>query len=181
MDDTDSSALRKRGEPVTLCVEETVIGTVGIAERDGCLTNLFFERDRVLPESEHGETELLREGFRQLNSYLRGELREFSLPLAPAGTPFMREVWHQLATIPYGALATYKEIATALGNPLAARAVGMANHRNPLPLFFPCHRVVGSDGSLTGYRGGLALKKALLSLEQHAMPSERRCILDAAQ
>jgi methylated-DNA-[protein]-cysteine S-methyltransferase len=146
--------------------QKTDIGTVGIAECGGCITHLFFEPGSLLPDAEILETMLISEAFRQLNSYLAGKLKRFSLPLSPPGTPFMQDVWNVLCTIPYGTTVTYKEIAAAVGNPLAVRAVGMANHRNTIPLFIPCHRVIGSDGTLTGYRGGLALKKHLLELEQ---------------
>ena len=153
-----------------LYVEETPIGTVALAESGGCITNLYFQRDTLPHDAERCETELIREAFRQLRGYLKGELREFTLPLAPAGTPFMLRVWRLLSDIPYGTTASYKEVAIAIRNPLAVRAVGMANHRNPLPLFIPCHRVIGSDGSLTGYRGGLELKKRLLELERGCVP-----------
>ena len=149
-----------------LYVQNTLIGSVGIAEHEGSITNLFFAKDKLSEETERAETEGLKEAFRQLDSYLAGSLKAFSLPLAPAGTPFMRAVWRILSEIPYGTTVSYRDMAVALGNPLAARAVGMANHRNPLPLFIPCHRVIGSDGTLAGYRGGLALKKLLLELEQ---------------
>ncbi len=149
-----------------LYVEEMPIGTIAIAESGGRITNLYFQQDTLPHDAERCETELIREAFRQLHGYLKGERRGFTLPLAPAGTPFMLRVWRFLSDIPYGTTASYKEVATAIGNPRAVRAVGMANHRNPLPLFIPCHRVIGSDGSLTGYRGGLELKKRLLELER---------------
>ena len=149
-----------------LHLQNTFIGTVGIAEHDGCITNLYFEQDKLPVGIERGETTGLHEAFRQLNSYLEGNLTTFSLPLAPAGTPFMRAVWQFLSTLPYGATASYRDVAVSIGNPLAARAVGMANHRNPLPILIPCHRVIGKDGKLTGYRGGLRLKKMLLDLER---------------
>jgi methylated-DNA-[protein]-cysteine S-methyltransferase len=145
--------------------QRTDIGTVGIAECGGFITHLFFEPGTLLPDAEILETKLTSEAFRQLNSYLSGKLKHFSLPLSPPGTPFMRDVWNVLSTIPYGTTVTYKGIAAAVGNPLAVRAVGMANHRNSIPIFIPCHRVIGSDGTLTGYRGGLAMKKHLLDLE----------------
>jgi methylated-DNA-[protein]-cysteine S-methyltransferase len=146
--------------------QQTAIGRVGIAACNGAVTNLYFAADTLPKDAEIGETELIREAFRQLNAYLQEELRVFSIPLAPSGTPFMQCVWNNLLTIPYGTTATYLEIAEASGNPLAARAVGMASHRNPVPVFIPCHRVIGSDGSLTGFRGGLGLKQLLLELEQ---------------
>lgn len=101
----------------------------------------------------------------QLAAYFAGELRGFDLPLAPAGTAFQQRVWAALRSIPYGTTATYRQIAEAVGNPAATRAVGTANARNPLPIIVPCHRVIGTDGSLTGYAGGLEAKRHLLTLE----------------
>ena len=106
------------------------------------------------------------EAARQLQEYFAGCRREFSLPLAPRGTEFQRQVWYALEGIPYGETRTYGEIARAIGKPKACRAVGMANHRNPLSILVPCHRVVGADGSLTGYGGGLEAKQFLLELEK---------------
>ena len=148
-----------------LYYHNTDIGSVAILESNGSITHLSVESGDSLPEAELLETKLIAEAFRQLNSYLSGKLKQFSLPLAPSGTPFMQQVWKTLCTIPYGTTATYKDIATAVGNPLAQRAVGMANHRNTIPIFIPCHRVIGSNGTLTGYRAGLALKQHLLELE----------------
>ncbi|WP_018685860.1 methylated-DNA--[protein]-cysteine S-methyltransferase [Actinokineospora enzanensis] len=101
----------------------------------------------------------------QLAAYLAGELREFDLPLAPRGTPFQREVWTALTTIPWGHTTTYGSLAHRLGRPTGSRAVGMANGRNPVSIVIPCHRVIGADGSLTGYGGGLPRKRHLLALE----------------
>jgi methylated-DNA-[protein]-cysteine S-methyltransferase len=106
------------------------------------------------------------EAKRQLAAYFRGDLEEFDLPLAPAGTEFQRRVWQELARIPYGATISYGELARRVGNPKAARAVGLANGRNPVPIVVPCHRVIGSDGRLSGYGGGLGRKEALLALER---------------
>jgi methylated-DNA-[protein]-cysteine S-methyltransferase len=102
----------------------------------------------------------------QINAYFAGDLKDFSLPLDPAGTEFQRRVWLALADIAFGATESYKELATRVGNPKACRAVGLANGRNPIPLILPCHRVIGADGSLTGYGGGLELKKRLLEHER---------------
>jgi len=120
----------------------------------------------LLPDARNLETQLIAEAFQQLNSYLAGKRKEFSLPLNPSGTPFMQQVWKILRTIPYGTTLTYKDVAEYVGNPHAFRAVGIANHRNSIPLFIPCHRVIATDGTLTGYRGGLPLKQHLLTLEQ---------------
>lgn len=108
---------------------------------------------------------LLRRAARQLGAYFAGRRRAFDLPLAPQGTPFQRAVWAALLEVPYGATASYGEIARRLGRPRAVRAVGAANGANPLPIVVPCHRIVGASGALTGYAGGLALKRRLLELE----------------
>ncbi len=102
----------------------------------------------------------------QLEAYFAGELKRFNLRLAPEGTPFQLKVWNALLTIPYGETISYGELARRLGDMHASRAVGAANGRNPLPIVVPCHRVIGADGTLTGYGGGLPIKKALLALEQ---------------
>ncbi|MES0838454.1 methylated-DNA--[protein]-cysteine S-methyltransferase [Nocardiopsis tropica] len=105
------------------------------------------------------------EAVRQLDAYFAGELREFDLPLAPSGTEWQRKVWAGLTTIPYGETASYGQLAEELGRPTASRAVGMANGRNPISIIVPCHRVIGADGTLTGYAGGLERKEFLLGLE----------------
>ena len=102
----------------------------------------------------------------QLNEYFAGERTCFTIPLAPVGTPFQRQVWQALCKIPYGETYTYGQLAATIGNPHACRAVGMANHRNPIAIMIPCHRVIGADGTLTGYAGGLEMKRFLLELEQ---------------
>ena len=112
------------------------------------------------------QTSLLQETEEQLNEYFAGVRREFDLPLAPRGTPFQQAVWQQLLRIPYGEVRTYGQLAAALGKPGASRAVGSACRRNPLCILIPCHRVVGADGSLTGYAGGLDIKEYLLELEK---------------
>jgi methylated-DNA-[protein]-cysteine S-methyltransferase len=118
-----------------------------------------------------GDNDVLREARAQLEDYFAGRRRRFELPLAPRGTEFQCEVWQTLATIPYGETISYAELATRVGKPSAMRAVGAANGRNPLPIVLPCHRVIGKDGSLTGFGGGLPTKQFLLSLEG-AMPRE---------
>jgi methylated-DNA-[protein]-cysteine S-methyltransferase len=102
----------------------------------------------------------------QFEAYFRGELRAFDLPLDPRGTPFQRQVWAAVARVPYGETRAYGEIAAAIGKPAAVRAVGLANGANPLPIVIPCHRVIGANGSLTGYGGGLEAKRRLLALER---------------
>lgn len=109
----------------------------------------------------------------EIAAYFEGDLMEFSIPLAPLGTPFQRAVWQALLAVAYGSTATYSEIAANVGRPKAQRAVGMANHVNPIALIIPCHRVIGANGSLTGYGGGLPLKAALLELELDVVDGRR--------
>lgn len=144
----------------------TAIGRIGIAEREGAITNLCFQHYPVPEGADEGHTALLGEAFRQLDAYLEGTLWEFDLPLDPGGTSFMHKVWRHVAQVPYGMTASYRDIAVAAGNPKALRAVGMANRSNPVPIFIPCHRIIGSDGKLTGYRGGLQMKQQLLERER---------------
>ena len=108
---------------------------------------------------------LLSHTTKQLDEYFANVRQDFDLPLNPSGTLFQKKVWEALTKVPYGETRTYKEIAIAIGNEKACRAVGMANHNNPIAIIIPCHRVIGSDGSLTGYAGGLHIKQALLDLE----------------
>lgn len=117
-----------------------------------------------------GSSEVLAETRAQLAAYFNGDRRDFDLPLSPRGTPFQRDVWLALQRIPYGETISYAALATWIGKPSATRAVGAANGRNPLPIVVPCHRVIGTDGSLTGFGGGLPTKQFLLALEG-ALPS----------
>lgn len=136
-----------------------------IAEEAGALVRVDFAD--VLPAGGiDRETPLLRETARQLNEYFAGCRRVFDLPLRPTGTPFQQKVWQALQTIPYGQTRSYQEIAGQIGNFKACRAVGYANHNNPIAIIIPCHRVIGKSGRLTGYAGGLELKERLLRLEQ---------------
>ena len=145
----------------------TALGRIGITECDGRITALYFEGEPVPAQADICETAVLREAAGQLQAYLAGELRCFSLPLEPVGTPFMQSVWRALCDIPYGRTVSYRDIAAAVGNPKASRAVGMANNRNPLPILIPCHRVIGANGALVGYGGGLAIKVRLLEIEKY--------------
>jgi|SRR3954463_10102465 methylated-DNA-[protein]-cysteine S-methyltransferase len=140
------------------------------SERDA-LTRLHMtphtDRHGVQPDWVRDDDDLvLAEARRQLDAYFAGELSAFDLPLDPAGTAFQVQVWHQLTCIPYGHTISYGELARRIANPSASRAVGLANGRNPIAVIVPCHRVIGADGSLTGFGGGLDRKRALLSLEQ---------------
>lgn len=143
---------------------DTPLGPMALEEEEGAITRLWLPGQPV-PPSAGRETPLLCRGRQELLEYLAGERRDFDLPLHPRGTPFQRRVWQALGDIPYGQTRTYAQIARAVDSPRGFRAVGMANHRNPIPILIPCHRVVGSGGTLTGYAGGLEMKKALLALE----------------
>ncbi|MDA3847365.1 MAG: methylated-DNA--[protein]-cysteine S-methyltransferase [Vallitaleaceae bacterium] len=114
------------------------------------------------------DVDFFADTIKQLESYISGERREFDIVLNPSGTAFQKQVWDKLITIPYGEVRSYKEIAIMIGNEKASRAVGMANGKNPIPIIIPCHRVIGSNGGLTGYAFGLAIKEKLLGLEKMA-------------
>ncbi|MER5912936.1 methylated-DNA--[protein]-cysteine S-methyltransferase [Streptomyces sp. NPDC001982] len=140
-----------------------------VADTDGALCGLYMTEQRHRPPEETfgaRDDSLFGAAEDQLTAYFAGELKEFTLELRLHGTPFQRTVWEQLTRIPYGETRTYGELADALGNPNASRAVGLANGRNPVGIIVPCHRVVGSDGSLTGYGGGLDRKRRLLDFER---------------
>lgn len=143
---------------------DTPLGPMALAGEGEVLKRLYLP-GQPAPRLASRETPLLARGRAQLLEYLDGTRRRFDLPLAPEGTPFQQRVWKALETIPWGQTRTYAQVARLAGSPRGFRAVGMANHYNPLPILIPCHRVVGADGSLTGYAGGLELKKALLALE----------------
>ncbi|MCB6608812.1 methylated-DNA--[protein]-cysteine S-methyltransferase [[Clostridium] symbiosum] len=152
---------------------ETPIGPLLLAEENNALTEISFavKEPKTFQagrqaESVEQETPLLLETKRQLEEYFAGTRRTFDIPLSMRGTSFQKKVWDQLLTVPYGETITYGEIAARIGNPRAGRAVGMANHHNPIPIIVPCHRVIGADGRLTGYGGGLPIKEKLLELEQ---------------
>ncbi len=145
----------------------TPVGELFIAGRGGVITDVLFSRPKrgfPGPGWERSD-EPFGEVKRQLGEYFRGERREFDLELAPEGTPFQLAAWRELRRIPYGRTISYGEQARRMGRPKAARAVGAANGRNPISIIVPCHRVVGADGSLTGFGGGLDVKKKLLALE----------------
>ncbi|MGW0629419.1 methylated-DNA--[protein]-cysteine S-methyltransferase [Streptomyces sp. NPDC002758] len=140
-----------------------------VADADGALCGLYMTEQRHRPPEETfgaRDDSLFGAAEDQLTAYFAGELKEFTLELRLHGTPFQRTVWEQLTRIPYGETRTYGELADALGNSNASRAVGLANGRNPVGIIVPCHRVVGSDGSLTGYGGGLDRKRRLLDFER---------------
>lgn len=172
------------------CHLHTPIGIICIEADEEAVTALYFDRDYEeqynLTETfgaeaevfdrtrssidiqflKEPETELLKKAGDQLTEYFQGKRKVFDLPLEPAGTEFQKKVWRALCTIPYGQTRSYGEIATQIGNPKACRAVGGANNKNPIMIFIPCHRVIGADGSLVGFGGGLYAKKYMLDLEK---------------
>lgn len=138
------------------------IGPLTLTATEEALCGLSF----TLPLNQESRCcPLLLQAEEQLCAYFAGQRRAFNLPLTPSGTPFQQAVWQALCRIPYGEVRTYAQIAREIGRPRACRAVGMANHNNPIAIIIPCHRVIGADGSLTGYAGGLEVKRALLALE----------------
>lgn len=148
----------------------SLLGTICLEEENDALCGLHFCPDGV-PDLEPlprrvVQTPLLQEAEEQLTEYFAGVRTEFDLPLAPKGTAFQQAVWEQLLRIHYGETRTYGQLAAALGKPKASRAVGSACHCNPIGILIPCHRVVGANGSLTGYAGGLDIKEYLLELER---------------
>jgi methylated-DNA-[protein]-cysteine S-methyltransferase len=147
---------------------ESPIGPLLLAGDDAGLHFLSFASSRRAVRPEKGwkrDDGAFGEVKRQLEEYFRGEREEFDVPLAMEGTEFQLTVWHALRRIPYGETVSYGKLAERIGNPKAVRAVGLANGCNPIPIIVPCHRVIGSDGSLTGFGGGLPTKKKLLELE----------------
>lgn len=167
---------------LSACIVSTPIGPLTLAVYHHCLCHIdfgtFTETEASLSEwaKKHGLPDRpvendgeCAEAARQILGYFSGERRTFNLPLLLIGTPFQKKVWHALEEIPYGRTCSYKDIAEAVGSPKAVRAVGAANNRNPLPIVIPCHRVIGSNGSLVGYGGGLAIKRQILQMEKDTL------------
>ena len=151
---------------------ESPLGALLLASDEQGLREINFMDGRhpARPKPEWQEqAAALKETIRQLRAYFAGELRDFDLPLAPQGTEFQQNVWAELCKIPYGETISYGELARRIGNPNASRAVGLANGSNPIPVIIPCHRVIGANGKLTGYGGGLPIKEKLLALEKRQL------------
>ena len=144
------------------CIISTPIGHLAIHEDDGAICAVIFTTDALCPPA----TSLLQETVRQLSAYFDGTLTVFDLPLHMEGTAFRMKCWQALCTIPYGETISYGEQARRIGQPTAVRAVGGANHRNPISIIVPCHRVIGANGTLTGYGGGMDKKAWLLMHEK---------------
>lgn len=150
---------------------DTQVGTFTVIEEDGFVCEVRIgEPGSISPEKPDDmiceETKVLKRAKQQLCEYAEGRRKSFDFPFVAVGTEFQKKVWDALSSIPYGETRSYKQIAKQVGNPNGCRAVGMANHKNPIGVVIPCHRVVGSGGALTGYAGGLDRKKSLLELEQ---------------
>jgi O-6-methylguanine DNA methyltransferase len=151
----------------SITVVDSPVGPLTLVAEDDALAGLYMADQRHRPALDHPRDDgLLPAVKEQLNAYWAGDLTEFDLPLAMAGTPFQQQVWVALATIPYGETWSYGQLADAIGRPSASRAVGLANGKNPICIVIPCHRVVGSTGSLTGYAGGIERKTWLLAHER---------------
>ena len=146
------------------CSLKTPFGGLILQANSTGLSNISFlsSDSGVFPKSDH---HILNEACKQLTEYFAGQRKAFTIPLTPHGTLFQKQVWKQLCTVPYGQTVSYRDIAVSLGNPSSCRAIGFATGKNPLPVIIPCHRVIGKDGRLTGYRGGLFVKEWLLNLE----------------
>lgn len=147
------------------CTIPTPIGSLGIREEAGAIVAIDFTAVDLCPPA----TPLLTEAARQLTAYFAGDLTEFDLPIRLTGSAFRLQCWQALRTIPYGETISYGEQARRIGNPKAVRAVGGANHHNPISIVVPCHRVIGADGALTGYGGGLDKKQWLLAHEKRIL------------
>ena len=147
------------------------IGKVGIAADDESICQVFFTSGESPEGFELAETPVIKKASEQLAEYFDGKRKSFDLPLKLEGTKFQTAVWQALLTIPAGETRSYKDIAILVGNPGGSRAVGMANNRNPVAVIVPCHRVIGQDGSLTGYAGGLSIKQYLLNHEKIWRPA----------
>ncbi|MEE0451757.1 methylated-DNA--[protein]-cysteine S-methyltransferase [Peptacetobacter sp.] len=145
---------------------DTEIGRIKISEKDEKIIGLGFSDYKKENEIEK-ETDAIRKTYLQLKEYLSGKRKNFDIEIEMIGTEFQKKVWKELLNIPYGETRSYKDIAIAIGNEKACRAVGNANNKNPIAIIVPCHRVVGSNGSMTGYAGGLNIKEKLLKIEKY--------------
>ena len=145
----------------------TPLGEITLIENNGFLSHLLFPGNTTKIECSYQKSDLLNKANAQLQEYFSGERTTFDLPLQPNGTEFMHAVWQALADIPYGTTVSYKDIAITIDHPKAYRAVGMANNRNPLPIFIPCHRVIAANGKMCGYGAGIPIKEYLLQLERN--------------
>jgi methylated-DNA-[protein]-cysteine S-methyltransferase len=167
---------------LSTCRIESLLGEILLVanSRGDALCGLYLERQKYFPVDadqwrDAPKLPVLRDGVAQLREYFAGTRTRFDIPVAPVGTPFQRDVWAAIGKVPFGETITYAELARRCGRPAAVRAAGAATGRNPITIVIPCHRIVGGDGSLTGYAGGLDRKRALLELEaRDAAPKMRK-------
>ncbi len=161
---------KRQDQPLLFQDMESPIGRLRLIASAEVLVGIWFEQGRDAGRNDdtlvEGSSPVIEKARTQLEEYFRGERRDFDLPLAPRGTEFQQRVWQRLLKIQYGTTTTYGALAGELGNPNASRAVGLANGSNPIPIVIPCHRVIGANGALTGFGGGLPIKSALLDLER---------------
>lgn len=141
---------------------KTTAGNIEIVEENNYIIGINFNEESKIEDK---ETELIKETYTQIDEYLLGKRKTFNVPIKMKGTEFQKKVWKELTKIPYGETRSYKQIAERIGNPKACRAVGMANHNNPIAIIVPCHRVIGANKKLVGYAGGLDVKENLLEIE----------------
>lgn len=160
---------KKTAKTTSYVVMKTPLGLVTLTSDGKAITGIYTRLEKMEKQHPHrvqSENAILRKARRQLEEYFSGHRSRFSIPLKAEGTPFQKKVWKALSEIPFGETVSYAFIAKTIGNPKASRAVGMANNKNPIGIIVPCHRVVGADGSLTGYAGGLGRKQWLLRHEK---------------
>lgn len=162
-----TASINQRATPAThFAYYESPVGLVELGATTDALTVLYFVEE---PRHETATTPILQRAIAELEAYFAGSLYKFTVPLSFHGTAFQKQVWQQLLTVPYGEATSYQSIANALDNPKAVRAVGAANGQNPISIIAPCHRIIGSDGNLTGYGGGLWRKEWLLRHEGYLL------------
>ena len=154
------------GKGLTTAVIRTQIGNIEIEEKEGNIVRIGFTEEANPADEKNVTSPILREAIQQLQEYFAGQRKEFDLPIKMQGTEFQKKVWQALQEIPYGEVSSYGKLAEKIGNAKACRAVGMANHRNPIAIVVPCHRVIGSNGKVVGYAGGLDKKEWLLEMEK---------------
>lgn len=153
------------GSEINYCIYDSPVGKLLLAGDDNGIQRIQFECAIQVDENWQENTENFKEVIQQLSEYFSGKRKIFNLKLNLQGTPFQRQVWNRLEKIPFGQTKYYGQIANEIGNPKASRAIGMANNKNPIPIIIPCHRVIGKNGSLTGFGGGLDIKQQLLTIE----------------
>lgn len=150
---------------------ETDIGRINIVENNNAIIEIYFGENEISNDIEIKETSLIKKTIKQLEEYFMGKRKAFDISIFSEGTEFQKKVWNELINIPYGETRSYGEIAKRVNNPKGARAIGMANNKNPISIIIPCHRVIGASGKLVGYGGGLDIKEKLLKLEKENLDS----------